>query len=106
MERMIFNETNIFILSKLAAMVKQTNGRRYRLSSEESILALLKIASDSQDDRIQGYYHRFLENLTAEQILLLMDHDIHVPAALVRKPGILPEAVKVQYSYVARYAQH
>lgn len=106
MERMIFNETNIFILSKLAALVKQEDGRRHRLSTSASILMMLKAAADHQDDKVQEYYRRFLQNLTAEQVLSLMDQDVHVPAAYVRKPGLLPETVKVHYGYVPRYAEH
>lgn len=86
----IYNETNIYILSKLVALVRRETGKRHRLSSQETITALIQAASISTDDRIQSYYRRFLENLTPEQMTTFKQAGIQIPESLDRKPGLLP----------------
>ena len=99
---MIFSETNIYILSKLVALVRRDTGTRHRLNSNDAILGLLKDASLSADDRIQNYFHRFLENLSPEQLVGFKSEGLLIPEQYMRKPGLLPTPVSRQYAYMPR----
>lgn len=97
---MIFSETNIYILSKLVALVRRDTGTRHRLNSNQAILGLLHDASRSSDDRIQSYYFRFLENLTPEQLMGFKGEGLIIPEQYMRKPGLIPTPVSRQYAYM------
>lgn len=99
---MIFSETNIYILSKLVALVRKDTGTRHRLNSNDAILGLLKDASASADERTQNYFCRFLENLNPEQLVLFRGQGLIFPEKYMRKPGLVPTPVKRQYSYSVR----
>lgn len=97
MERpMIFTETNIYILSKLAALIRRDVGTRHRLNSHETILALLYDAARSSDERIQGYYCRFLENLSPEHLIGFRSTGLRIPDQYMRKSGLLPTPISRQ----------
>lgn len=89
----IYNETNIYILSKLVALVRRENGHRHRLNNQAAITALIQDAAASADDRIHSYYRRFLENLTPEQRLTFKDAGVSIPDDLERKPGPTPSGL-------------
>ena len=99
---MIFTETNIYILSKLVALVRRETGTRHRLNSSAAIMQLLGDACTSEDDRIQSYFFRFLENLTPEQLISFQSEGLDIPKQYMRKPGIMPSPVKRQYAYLPR----
>ena len=99
---MIFSETNIYILSKLVALVRRDSGKRHRLNSNEAITGLLYDASRSSDERIQSFYLRFLENLNPEQLVNFKDAGLVIPDEYMRKPGILPSPMARQYAYMPR----
>lgn len=99
---MIFSETNIYILSKLVALVRRDTGTRHRLNSNSAIFGLLVDASTSSDERIQNYYYRFLENLNPEQLVSFKDEGLIIPEQYMRKPGLLPTPVSRQYAYMSR----
>lgn len=99
---MIFSETNIYILSKLVALVRRETGTRHRLNSNDAILGLLKDSAVSSDERIQNYYHRFLENLTPEQLVGFKDEGLVIPEQYMRKPGLIPTPMSRQYAYMPR----
>lgn len=99
---MIFSETNIYILSKLVALVRRETGVRHRLNSNEAIMGLLIDSSHSSDDRVQSFYFRFLENLTPEQLISFKDEGLVIPKEYMRKPGILPTPLSRQYAYMPR----
>ena len=99
---MIFSETNIYILSKLVALVRRDSGKRHRLNSETAIYGLLEDASLSSDERVQNYFTRFLDNLTPEQVLSYRNQGLSVPDQCMRKPSLFPKAMGQQYSYIAR----
>ncbi|TCS43043.1 hypothetical protein [Reinekea marinisedimentorum] len=99
---MIFSETNIYILSKLVALVRRETGTRHRLNSEDSIKNLLIDASRSSDERIQNHYFRFLENLTPEQLVSFKQYGLTIPSKYMRKPGLLPTPVSRKYAYMPR----
>lgn len=96
---MIFTETNIYILSKLVALVRRNTGTRHRLNSNIAIIGLLKEASNTSDKRIQSYFLRFLENLTAEQLVNFKNEGLDIPEHYMRKPGIVSEVSSQQYVY-------
>ncbi|MBU2863698.1 hypothetical protein QWZ13_15895 [Reinekea marina] len=99
---MIFSETNIYILSKLVALVRRDTGTRHRLNSNDAIKHLLHDASRTADERIQSFYYRFLENLTPEQLVSFKAEGIQIPDQYMRKPGIIPTNVGRQYAYASR----
>ena len=99
---MIFTETNIYILSKLVALVRRDTGVRHRLNSHGAIIALLKDASRAKNQRIRNYYLRFLENLTAEQLIMFQHQGLSVPKEYRRKPGLIPSPITRQYAYLPR----
>jgi hypothetical protein len=99
---MIFTETNIYILSKLVALVRRDTGTRHRLNSNQAIMLLLKDASASKDERITNYYFRFLENLTPEQLVMFKEEGLAIPKEYMRKPGLVPSPVTRQYAYLPR----
>ena len=99
---MIFTETNIYILSKLIALVRRDSGTRHRLNSNDSIIALLQDASNSADERIQNFFIRFLENLTPEQLVSFRAHGLSIPEQYMRKPSLIPAPLKRQYAYSSR----
>ena len=99
---MIFSETNIYILSKLVALVRRDTGTRHRLNSNTAIIGLLLDASATSDERIQSYYFRFLENLTPEQLVGFKDEGLVIPEQYMRKPGLLPTPLSRQYAYMPR----
>lgn len=86
---MIFTETNIYILSKLVALVRRATGSRHRLNSEEAILKLLKESSRINDVRISGYYARFIENLSDDQLNHFKASGLAVPERLTEKSSLL-----------------
>ncbi len=99
---MIFSETNIYILSKLVALVRRDTGTRHRLNTNDAIMGLLSDSSRSSDERIQNYYFRFLENLTPEQLVGFKDNGLVIPNEYMRKPGLLPTPLSLQYAYMPR----
>ena len=99
---MIFTETNIYILSKLVALVRRDSGTRHRLNSNDSIKALLQDASNSADERIQSFFVRFLENLTPEQLVSFRSQGLSIPEQHMRKPGLIPSPLNRQYAYSSR----
>lgn len=99
---MIFSETNIYILSKLVALVRRDTGVRHRLNSNDAIMGLLMDASKSADERIQSYYFRFLENLTPEQLMGFREEGLVIPEQYMRKPGLIPKPLSRQYAYMPR----
>ena len=87
MERlMIFSEANIYILSKLVALLRRETGHRHRLNSQAAINELINEAARHPDTRIQTFYRRFLENLTSEQRGLLSAGGVQIPADLLPPP--------------------
>jgi len=82
---MIFSETNIYILSKLVALVRRDTGIRHRLINKHSIMQLLHDASRSSDERIQSHYFRFLENLTQQQLVSFGDQGLFIPKQYMGK---------------------
>ena len=52
MDKIIFSETNIFILSKLVALVRRESGNRHRLSDERAVTALLQECSEAGSGEI------------------------------------------------------
>ena len=101
-QMMIFTETNIYILSKLVALIRRDAGTRHRLTSHETILGLLYDAARSSNERIQGYYFRFLENLSPEQLVGFRATGLLIPDQYMRKPGLLPTPMNRQYAYMSR----
>jgi hypothetical protein len=99
---MIFSETNIYILSKLVALVRRETGTRHRLNSNQAIMGLLLDSSRSSDERVQSYYFRFLENLTPEQLVSFKEEGLIIPEQYMRKPGLLPTPLSRQYAYMPR----
>jgi hypothetical protein len=99
---MIFTETNIYILSKLVALVRRDTGTRHRLNSNEAIKTLLQDASISADERIQSFFVRFLENLTPEQLVGFRAEGLSIPEQYMRKPGLIPTPLSRQYAYMSR----
>ena len=99
---MIFTETNIYILSKLVALVRRDTGTRHRLNSNESIKTLLQDASGSTDERVQSFFVRFLENLTPEQLVGFRTEGLNIPDQYMRKPGLIPTPLSRQYAYMSR----
>lgn len=95
----IYNETNIYILSKLVALVRRDTGHRHRLNNQDAITALIRDAAESADERIQSYYRRFLENLTPEQLSTFKQAGIDIPRELDRKPGLIPSGQSRQFGY-------
>lgn len=96
---MIFNETNIYILSKLVAMVRRETGHRHRLNNQGAITELIREAARSKDERIQSYYQRFLENLNSDQIRTFVGHGIEIPAQYQAKAAQAPMANVRQHAY-------
>ncbi len=96
----IYNETNIYILSKLVALVRRDTGQRHRLNNQSSITALIQDAAASGDERIHSYYRRFLENLTPEQLLTFKEAGIDIPKDLDRRPGLIPTSQTRQFAYM------
>jgi len=90
---MIFSETNIYILSKLVALVRRETGTRHRLSTDDAIKKLLLDASRSSDGRIKSHYFRFLENLTTEQLVSFKEYGLTIPAEYLRKQGLMPTPI-------------
>ena len=99
---MIFTETNIYILSKLVALIRRDAGTRHRLNSHEAIFALLIDAARSSDEQVQGYYFRFLQNLAPEQLVGFRATGLLIPDQYMRKPGLLPTPMNRQYAYMSR----
>lgn len=99
---MIFSETNIYILSKLVALVRRDTGIRHRLNNNTAIMGLLHDASRSSDERIQSHYIRFLENLTPEQLIGFKGEGLLIPDQYMREPGFLPTPLSRKYAYMPK----
>lgn len=88
MERlMIFSEANIYILSKLVALMRRETGHRYRLNTQAAINQLINEAARHTDVRIQTFYRRFLENLTPEQRDILVAAGVEMPSDFLPPPS-------------------
>lgn len=99
MEKLIFKEKNIFILSKLVSLVRQETGVRHRMSNNDSIVSLLKDVCKSAHPQIKAYFNKFVENLTPEQIQDIKSEGVDIPEALNRKAGFLPTQIGRQYGF-------
>ena len=99
---MIFSEANIYILSKLVALVRRDTGVRHRLNSNDSIMDLLRGTSKCDDERIKSYFSRFLENLTPEQLVSFKESGLEIPIAFMRQPGLFPTPISRQYAHMPR----
>lgn len=75
-QQIIFSQSSIFHLQKLAHDMHSVSGERHKLSNENSMMRLLKKASLSQDDIVRDDLQRFADNLDAKQISALMSHGI------------------------------
>ena len=104
MEKLIFNEKNIFILSKMVSLLRKETGNRHKLSTEQCITALLKDATQSRNPMVIDFYHRFLENLTAEQIREIQERGIDVPNSYVKKVGLFPTPIRLHYAHVSNHS--
>lgn len=100
---MIFTEKNIYILSKLVALMRRENGSKHRLNTEQAIFELLLEASMQPSERIQSYYHRFLDNLSAEQLNKFKKSGLNIPDTHMKKASLFPQAPVRQYAYVPRH---
>lgn len=101
-QKIIFTEKNIYILSKLVALLRIETGERHRLTTNQTITHLLISASRSSNEGTIDYFHRFLENLTPEQLLEFRDYGLNIPSEYMRKPGFLPSPITRQYAYTPR----
>ena len=70
-DSLIFSQSSIFYLQKLAHDVHTNTGVRHKLSNENSMLQLLKIATLSTDFTVRHDLERFTDELDSTQVKML-----------------------------------
>lgn len=76
MQQLIFTQSSIFHLQKLAHDMHSISGVRHKLSNENSMMKLLKKASLSQNDTVRSDLQKLADELDTQQIRTLMSHGI------------------------------
>ena len=102
MEKIIFSENNIYILSKLVTLLRREHGSRHRLSSEESVNKLLIEASHSRQKDIKQLFSRFLENLHPSHVQSYKAKGVKIPKEFDRDAGFMPPPISRQYAFTGQ----
>lgn len=76
MQHLIFSQSSIFHLQKLAHDMHSISGVRHKLSNENSMMKLLKKASLSHNNTVRSDLQKFADELDAKQLRTLMNHGI------------------------------
>lgn len=79
-DKIIFNDSSLLYLQKIAKEVKTTTGERHRLADENSMLRLLKVATESKHNKVQDNLDQFSQKLDAKQHKLLSEQGISLKA--------------------------
>lgn len=77
----VFNESSILHLQKLAKDVKTSTGVKHRLSDENSMLRLLKLATEAKQQHIRNDLDAFVNELSVEQVNKLKSRGVMVNKA-------------------------
>ena len=75
-EPLIFSQSSIFYLQKLAHDVHSCTGVRHKLSNENSMLNLLKSATLSKNRLVRNDLEKFAADLKPEQIDALVGEGV------------------------------
>ena len=75
-EPLIFSESSIFYLQKLAHDFHSVTGVRHKLSNENSMLSLLKSATVSNNRAVRRDLDKFTADLAPDQINALMGQGV------------------------------
>lgn len=73
---MIFSQSSIFYLQKIAHNLHSSTGVRHKLSEENSMLKLLKAATLSSNGEIREDLDKFAEDLDRNQLDELMGRGV------------------------------
>ncbi len=79
MGALIFNQASIYHLQQLEMQYRRRSGERFRLSEEDSRLALINKSSISTDKIVQKYFRRFAHELEPALIQELINRGVVNP---------------------------
>ncbi len=82
MQPLIFNQSSIFHLQKLAHDVRSSTGIRHKLSDENSMMKLLKKATLSNNSNVRQDLDNFTSELDEKQLNTLMNHGVVLKQAI------------------------
>ena len=75
-DSLIFSQSSIFYLQKIAHNVHSSTGVRHKLSDQNSMLKLLKTATLSSNSIVQEDLEMFAKDLNKEQVNELMGRGV------------------------------
>lgn len=78
MDHLIFSQTAVFHLQRLASQVYQHTGVRHKLSNTQSIVTLLNESVYSAKHDVQTHYDAFVMELNKRQIEALLAQGVNV----------------------------
>jgi hypothetical protein len=94
MDALIFSQSAIFRLQQLGSQYYRLTGARYKLSTEDGILDLLRVSSQTSDDKIQYCYDEFVTELNSRQVRALTERDVSLrPPLEASIPTLRQQAV-------------
>ncbi len=83
MEELVFTQKCLSKLVEIRREMEKEFGCSYRLSSNNQVVDLLRAAAYSPDEEIQKCFRDFLQGLTQQQLKMITDLGVSLPAEYV-----------------------
>lgn len=80
MRDLVFNQQCLSKLVKIRREMEKEFGYNYQLSSSTQVIDLLQAAAYSPHAEIQQYFRDFLQGLTKQQLKIISDMGVSLPA--------------------------
>ena len=76
MNKLIFSQSSVYRLHRLAKKVREETGTRHKLSDDSALLNLIRSCTFSENTHIKWLFREFLQSLDNLQLQSLADHGI------------------------------
>ena len=84
MGELVFTQQCLSKLVKIRREMEKEFGYNYQLSSNNHLVDLLRAAAYSPDEEIQQCFHDFLQGLSKQQLKIITDLGVSLPADFAR----------------------
>ncbi len=83
MEELVFTQKCLSKLVQIRRKMEKEFGCSYQISSNNHVVDLLRAAAYSPDEEIQNCFRDFLQGLTPQQLKMITDLGVSLPADYV-----------------------
>jgi hypothetical protein len=83
MEELVFTQNSLSKLVQIRRKMEKEFGCTYQISSNNQVVDLLRAAAYSRDDDIQKCFRDFLQGLTKQQLNMITELGVSLPAEYV-----------------------